>query len=361
MAMERIAPTRFAEPWDNVGLLVGDPARPVTRALLTIDYTPAVAAEAMAAGVDVVIAYHPPLFQPIKRITADSSAKLIYDAIARGVAIYSPHTAIDVAEGGTNDMLADALGLPADRRKPLRIIQSKANQLKLVTFVPDSAVDKVSSALFGAGAGRIGDYSHCSFLSPGSGTFFGEEGTHPTVGEPGELRVTAETRLETVLPIAKLDEVLWALKATHPYEEPAFDLVQLAAPPEKTGQGRIGDLVEPTPRVVLVERIKEHLGISHVLIAGQEYGNVTRVACCAGSCGDLLDDAIAQKAELFLTGEIKHHEALKAAAAGMTVVCTLHSNSERAVLRRVQAKLFELLPALPVLVSKHDRDPFVVR
>lgn len=360
-AMEQIAPTRFAEQWDNVGLLAGDPQRAASKAILTIDYTDDVAAEGKAAGVDVIIAYHPPLFRPIKRVTADSSAALIYDALARGVAIYSPHTAIDVAPGGTNDLLADALGLTEDRRKPLRMVEPKENQYKLVTFVPDSAVDKVSSALFGAGAGRIGNYSHCSFLSPGTGTFYGEAGTNPTVGEPGELQTAGETRLETVLPIAKLDEALWALRATHPYEQPAFDLVKLAAPPEKTGQGRIGDLLEPAPRVVLVERIKEYLGISHLLIAGEEYGNVTRVACCAGSCGDLLDDAIAQKAQLFLTGEVKHHDALKAVAAGMTVVCTLHSNSERAVLHRLRSRLSELLPKLETIVSERDRDPFVVR
>src|SRR5690349_11867627 len=116
-AMERIAPTRYAEPWDNVGLLVGDASRKAAKAMLTIDYTPEVAAEAKAAGADVVIAYHPPLFQPTKRLTADSSSSLIFDAIARGVAIYSPHTALDVADGGTNDLLADVLGLAADRRK----------------------------------------------------------------------------------------------------------------------------------------------------------------------------------------------------------------------------------------------------
>jgi dinuclear metal center YbgI/SA1388 family protein len=360
-AMDEIAPTRLAEAWDNVGLLVGDPAQQVGRAMLTIDYTSDVATEAQAAGVDLVIAYHPPLFHPLKRLTADSSARLIYDAARRGVAIYSPHTAIDVADGGTNDMLADAMGVPADAREALRVVQPQATQLKLVTFVPPEALDRVADALFAAGAGRIGDYSRCSFRSPGTGTFFGEAGTNPTVGQAGTLETAEEIRIETVLPVKCVGEALAALRKSHPYEEPAFDLVQLASPPEKTGQGRVGELGKPTPRAELVERIKRELSLERLLVAGPESGDITRVACCAGSCGDLLDDAIARGAQLYLTGEIKHHEALKAAAAGMTVVCTLHSNSERAVLNRLRAKLVQRLPELMIEISQRDRDPFVIR
>src|SRR5205085_8852595 len=132
-ALNDIAATRNAESWDNVGLLVGDPAQGVSKVMLTIDYTDAVAAEAESAGCDAVVAYHPPIFEPLKRLTAPS---VVFDAIRRGVAIYSPHTALDVVEGGTNDMLADVLGLPPER-SPLRLTQTKASQLKLVTFVPE--------------------------------------------------------------------------------------------------------------------------------------------------------------------------------------------------------------------------------
>src|SRR3954470_14818308 len=157
-AMEQIAPTRYAEVWDNVGLLVGDAKQDVKVAMLTIDYTPEVACEAAGAQCDAIIAYHPPIFDPIKRVTAPGA---VFDAIRRGVAIYSPHTALDVAEGGTNDMLADAIGIGAADRAPLRVIETKDSQHKLVTFVPAEALEKVSAALFAAGAGRIGEYSQC--------------------------------------------------------------------------------------------------------------------------------------------------------------------------------------------------------
>mgnify|MGYP000523302432 CR=1 FL=1 len=353
--LEEIAPTRNAEPWDNVGLLVGDPRAEIHRVLFTIDYTPEVAEEGKRAGCDLVVSYHPPLFQPIKRITAPG---LLYDAIQRGVALYSPHTALDVAEGGTNDMLADVLGLKA--RAPLRVAQAKATQYKLVVFVPEEAIDRISVALFEAGAGRIGRYSACSFRSPGTGTFFGEAGAQPTVGQGGRLEFVPELRLETVLPIQRVEAVIQALRAVHPYEEPAFDLVPLAAPPESRGMGRMGEL-EPTSRAELLDRIKAGLELSKLLVAGPLEGQVTRVAACAGSCGDLLEDAIAQRIDLYLTGEMRHHDALKAARAGMTVVCALHSNSERAVLKRVRQRLLERAPALPVHLSQADRDPFSIR
>jgi dinuclear metal center YbgI/SA1388 family protein len=354
--MEGIAPTRHAEPWDNVGLLAGDAGQQVSKALLTIDYTADVAAEGREENCDLVIAYHPPIFEAIKRVTGGS---VIYDAIQRGVAIYSPHTALDVADGGTNDMLADALGLVD--RQPLRLSEAKATQYKLVVFVPENAADRVAEAAFGAGAGRIGNYTSCSFRTPGMGTFYGEEGANPAVGEARTLERVEEVRIETVLPIDRLGPCVRAMRQAHPYEEPAFDLVQLAAAPEGKGQGRIGALAEGTTREGLIERVKRELGVSQVLVAGRVSGVVTRAACCAGACGDLLKDAMAQKAQFYLTGEMRHHDALRAAQGRMTVVCTLHSNSERAVLRRLAERLGKALPGLAMHVSRRDADPFLIR
>ena len=355
-AMEQIAPTRYAESWDNVGLLVGDPEQAIRRAMLTIDYTADVADEAREAKCDAIIAYHPPIFDALKRVTGGS---LIFDAIRRGLAIYSPHTALDVAEGGTNDMLADALMLVD--RKPLKLSETKATQYKLVTFVPADALGKVSDALFKAGAGRIGKYSSCSFRSLGTGTFFGEEGANPTVGQSGKLEEAAEIRLEMVVPINRIDEIVRALKQSHPYEEPAFDLVQLAAPPEGKGLGRVGKLPGDATAEMLLNHVKRELEIDHLLVAGDVTRVVKRAAVCAGACGNLLNDAISQKCDLYLTGEMRHHDALKATKAGMVVACTLHSNSERAVLKRLRDALGQRLPGLECRLSLRDRDPFSVR
>jgi dinuclear metal center YbgI/SA1388 family protein len=353
-AMETIAPTRFAAAWDNVGLLVGDPQGPLHKVLLTIDCTLAVVGEARAGGFDAVVAYHPPIFDAQKRFVAGSAA---YEAARAGLAVFSPHTALDVAAGGTNDVLADLLGMT--ERTPLRAAAATARdaELKLVTFVPASHVEVVSQAVFSAGAGRIGDYSSCSFRMAGSGTFLGGEGTHPAVGQAGRLEEVEELRLETIVPAGRLEGVVHALRAAHPYEEPAFDLVPLASAPGARGFGCVG-AVGPATVGQLVDRVKSGLGVDRVLLAGGSDREITRAAVCAGSGGDLVSDAIAARATLLLTGEVRHHDALRATEAGMAVVCTRHSTSERAALVGLETRLRELLPGIDVRRSDEDRDPF---
>jgi dinuclear metal center YbgI/SA1388 family protein len=366
-ALDSIAPLAHAEEWDNVGLLAGDPASSLTRALLCIDCTRDVVLEAEKTRCEAIVAYHPPLFRPISRVTRGS---IVYDLVRRGLALYSPHTALDAADGGTNDVLADAIGM-TDERAPIRPTAPKATQHKLVTFVPPDALAKVSDALFEAGAGRIGDYRGCSFRAPGTGTFFGEAGTLPAVGSAEKNEVVEEVRLETVVPIDRVGEVVRALRASHPYEEPAFDLVALAPLPPLPfarvargaqggpGMGRIGTLAR-IERAALLARVKERLGVPHLLVAGPTAGTVTRGAVCAGAAGDLLDAAIRLGAEVIVAGEVRHHDALRAAEAGVTVVCALHSNSERITLEPLRLRLASALPALELATSRADRDPFAI-
>ncbi|HRK32209.1 MAG TPA: Nif3-like dinuclear metal center hexameric protein [Tepidisphaeraceae bacterium] len=360
--LEKIAPLRFAEDWDNVGLLVGDPSQRVHRAMLTIDYTQAVAEEARSQQCDMIIAYHPPLFNAVKRVTASGGTGLIHDAIRRGVAIYSPHTALDVAEGGTNDVLADGIALA--NRRPLKLRASTAAHHKLAVFVPRENVEQVAAAIFAAGAGAISgsNYSQCSFRSEGTGTFFGGEGATPAVGAKGQLERVAETRLETVVPISRTAEVVAAMRAAHPYEEVAYDLTLLAGDPTSVGIGRVGTIPGDATADMLVNMLKRATGIDHVLAAGDVTRLVKRAAVCAGACGgDLLSEAIAQGVDLYVTGEMRHHDALRAVQNNVTVICTLHSNSERAALVSLAARINAAHPEFPVVSSRQDRDPFSVR
>jgi dinuclear metal center YbgI/SA1388 family protein len=358
-AMERLAPSKLAEPWDNVGLIVGDPAQPVSHAMLCIDYTPLVAEEARQAKCDCVIAYHPPLFEPVKRVLAAGATSLVYDAVRRGVALYSPHTALDAADGGTNDVLADAIAL-ADRR-PLKLRDPRPTHYKLVMFVPHEAVDRVSAAVFDAGAGVIGDYRECSFRTAGQGTFFGSAGTQPTVGQAGRREQVDEMKIETLVPMAQAEAVVTAMRKAHPYEEPAFDLQALAPSPEVVGLGRVGKVAGDATIDMLLNMLRRALGVTRLLVAGEPGRVARRAAVCAGACGgDLLSEAIAEKVDLYVTGEMRHHDALRAVRENVTVVCTLHSNSERATLARVATRLTEALPTLRVTRSRQDRDPFEI-
>jgi dinuclear metal center YbgI/SA1388 family protein len=352
--MNEVAPLGAAEEWDNVGLLVGDASGSLSHLLLAIDMTREVVAEAQRKGCEAIVSYHPPIFGGLKRLVAPSPS---YEAARAGLAVYSPHTALDAAKGGTNDILADVLGMKD--RTPLRVAGAGAaeRKLKLVTFVPAENVAAVSQAVFAAGAGHIGNYSSCSFRAPGTGTFLGEEGANPVVGKAGRLEDAPELRLETIVPESVLPDVVRALRASHPYEEPAFDLVPLAAEPRGVGQGRVGT-VDAVSVGTVADRLKAALGVQHVMVVGALDRRVERVGLCVGSGGELLSDAIAAKADLFVTGELRHHDALRAQAAGIVVICTLHSTSERIALNALEKALATRLAGVTVSRSEADREPF---
>lgn len=357
-ALSRHFSPALAEPWDNVGLICGDRRQRIHRALLAIDLTPQVLSEAAALRCDLVMAYHPPIFKPISRVaTGEPAGELIYELVRRRIAVYSLHTILDVVEGGTSDVLADALGL-VDRR-PLQVRKPAPGRFKLVTFVPAADLDAVSQAVFGAGAGHIGDYSCCGYRLAGQGTFLGGESTSPTAGRKGTLEQVDEYRLETVVDAGSLAAVVAAMRRAHSYEEPALDIYPLVDPPAG-GIGRVGRLGEPAPVAAVIARIKDALGVKHVWAAGPRQGVVRSAACGPGSAGDLLEAAIAAGCDLYLTGELRHHAALAAERAGMTVVCVGHSNSERPAMKALCATLTKLLPGVSCRVSRKDADPFVV-
>lgn len=352
-AMESIAPLRFAESWDNVGLIAGDPAASISKVLLTIDYTDQVAQEAVQLGCEAVVTYHPPIFEGLKRVAAGN---VVFDAIRRGIALYSPHTALDVAPGGTNDVLADIVGMAPDRMA-LRPSAAKDTHVKLVTFIPEAAYIDVSNALFEAGAGRIGDYESCGFYSSGTGSFLGGEQSNPKIGTRGNFEQVPELRFETLVPLKAVPKVLAALHRSHPYEEPAVDLVRLMSNDVAQGLGRVGAISGVT-RAEICERLKVGLGVEHLLVAGKIDGRVQRVAVCAGSGGEFLGDAMSHKVDVYITGELRHHDALRARRSGMMIVCALHSNSERATLVHLKTRLEQALSGVQFHLATSDKDPF---
>ncbi len=367
-ACQTLAPHRLAEPWDQVGLHVGDPDQPVARALLCIDLTEAVLDEAIAHRTQLVVAYHPPIFTPLTRLTTqDPKQRIILRVARKGIAVYSPHTALDAAEGGVNDWLASGLGEgEVSTIKPAEVAGGKG--FKLVTFVPDEALDALRSALCDAGAGRIGAYAECSFSSEGQGTFRGDGTTSPVVGRAGRFERVAEQRLEVRVPSARLERVLAALRLAHPYEEPAFDIYPLQTPTDpRTGQGRVVDLAKPISLTTLVKRIKDHLGVKVLEVAKAGggtseagVGKIQRVGLCAGAGGSLLAEA--GPIDAFLTGEMRHHDVLDAVSRGVSVLLAGHTQTERPYLPTYRRRLAgQTGKAVTWRVSKADRPPSVQR
>jgi len=364
--IEKIVPLELAQDWDNVGLLIGDPEKKVKNILLTIDITKAVLAEAKRLKADLIVSYHPVIWDGLKKITADGASGIVYGLARCGVAVFSIHTALDAAIGGVNDGLAEIIGI--HDAKPIgdyvaRPERSRGDSpigenYKLVVFVPIKAVNKVSNAVFAAGTGAIGNYSHCGFGTEGAGSFLPLKAAKPAIGKKGKLEKVPEIRFETIVPSEKLDYAIAAMKNAHPYETPAFDVFKLYNPQTKFGLGRIGKLAKPMRTEQIIRRIKKYTGAKAIGIVGNEKRLVKTAAVCAGSCGKLINLVIAAKPDLYLTGELKHHQALAGKEAGLTCICLSHSVSERFILKKIAKQLQKKLKQVTIKISKKDADPF---
>ncbi len=356
--IEKIVPLKLAQDWDNVGLLIGDPQRNVKNILLTIDITGDVVTEAKRLKTDLIVSYHPVIWDGLKKITADGQAGVVYDLIRAGIAVFSIHTALDSAVGGVNDGLAEIVGIRDGKPIGDYVDSPAGDNYKLVVFIPIESAAKVSNAVFAAGAGVIGNYSKCGFGAEGTGSFLPLKGAEPAIGKKGRIETVPEIRFETIVPAEKLDNVISAMKKAHPYETPAFDCFKLYGTQREFGLGRIGKLARPMRIEQIIKRIKKYTGASAFGIVGDEKRLVKTAAVCAGSCGKIINSVIAAKCDLYLTGELKHHQALAAQEAGLTCICLSHTVSERFILSKLAKQLQKQIKQVTSRISKKDADPF---
>lgn len=360
--LERIAPSDGAEPWDNTGLIVGAATWPASRVLLTIDLTQPVLAEAIEQGVDAVIAYHPPVFREMRTVTdATPAGAVALAAAGRRIAIISPHTRLDTVQGGINDWLAAAVGAGDVRALVPHPDLPQSEAFKLITFVPEDAAERLRDALAAVGAGRIGAYRRCAFFTRGFGTFEGDAGTNPAVGAAGRLERVDELRLEMVCAAESLPLAIVTLRQVHPYEEPAFEIHRLEPRPRRgAGGGRRVVLDQPVAMTEIVTRVRAHLGVPHLHVGRARCaseGIVRTIGLSAGAGGALLDSALRQGCDLFITGELRHHDVLAALERGCSVLLAGHSNTERGFLPHLRDALQPHCPDACLLISGRDADP----
>ena len=352
-ALERFAPLPLQDGFDNAGLQIGLTEAEATGALLCLDVTEAVLDEAIALGYNLIIAHHPLLFRGYKSITGkDYVERCVLKAIKNDIVIYAAHTNLDNAQGGVNFKIAEKIGL-----KNVRVLEPKENALlKLVTYVPLRQADRVRQALFGAGCGCIGRYDSCSYNMEGEGTFRAGEGTRPYCGNVGELHTEREVRIETILPAYRKSEVTRALLAAHPYEEPAFDFYALQNTWSQVGSGVIGELVEPETELEFLKRIKKLFEVGclrHNKLTGRE---IQSVALCGGAGSFLMSSAIRQRADVFLTGEMKYHEYF--GHEGEILLAEIgHYESEQYTKEIFYTLIRELFPGLDVQLTKVNTNP----
>ncbi|ULN68143.1 Nif3-like dinuclear metal center hexameric protein [Mycolicibacterium smegmatis] len=359
--LEAAYPPQLAQDWDSVGLVCGDPDEPVESVTIAVDATADVIAEVPDRG--LLLAHHPLLLRGVDTVAA-STAKgaLIHRLIRTGRALFTAHTNADSANPGVSDALAETLGLRVE--DVLSPVAAGPNLDKWVVFVPAADADALREALFAAGAGRIGDYSHCSWSVAGTGQFLPHDGASPAIGEVGTVEQVSEDRVEVIAPARLRAKVLAAMRAAHPYEEPAFDILPLAPIPGDVGIGRIASLPEPEPLSAFVRRVRAALPPTSwgVRASGDPDAVVSRVAVCGGAGDSLLGAVTAAGVLAYVTADLRHHPADEhRRASDVALVDVAHWASEFpwcAQAAGVLRKHFS--DALPVRVCEVRTDPWNV-
>ncbi|MFN3530676.1 MAG: Nif3-like dinuclear metal center hexameric protein [Bacteroidia bacterium] len=350
--LEHWAPPELQESYDNSGLLVGDARMPVSGILVSLDLTEAVIDEAMARGCNLIVSHHPIIFGKLKRLVGtDYVQRAVMKAIKNDVALYALHTNLDNIRQGVSAHMAEALGL-----QNCSVLAPKHDLLaKLVTFVPEASASGVRQALFEAGAGWLGNYSHASFNSQGTGTFRPEEGSNPYSGVPGKIQYEPEIKVEVLFERWKQQRIVHALKQAHPYEEVAYDLLPLGNASAEYGSGIVGDLLKPMAELELLQHIKKCFGgmIRYTALLGKP---ITRVALCGGSGSFLLPNALQAGAQLLLTADFKYHQFFD--ADNRIVIADIgHYESEQFTKDLIANYLSKKITTFAVLISETTTNP----
>lgn len=347
------APPPYAESYDNVGLLVGEPEAEVNGVLISLDCTEAVVEEAIEKGCNLIISHHPVIFKGLKKLTGKNFVeRTVMAAIRGGISLYAIHTNLDSVQTGVNHKIASILSL-----ENTSILRPKRGILKKLTvFVPTKHADSLRDALFSAGAGLIGNYSGCSFNLEGKGTFLPEEGANPTVGAVGKPQFEDETRIEIMFSEYLEDRIVKSMKENHPYEEVAYYLHALENENQYVGSGIVGNLKSPMKPADFLVYLKNVMGLSvirHTLLLSSD---IQRVAVCGGSGSFLLQDAKRSGAQVFITADFKYHEFFD--AENEIVIADIgHYESERFTIELIADHLREKFTTFAIRLTEVNTNP----
>ncbi|RAV30537.1 Nif3-like dinuclear metal center hexameric protein [Sinomicrobium soli] len=345
--LEEDYPRAYAEDFDNTGLLVGDPDAEVSGILVTHDTLEEVVDEAVQKQCNLIVSFHPIIFSGLKKLNGSSYVeRTVIRAVKNDVAIYAIHTALDNSFYGLNAAFCDVLGL-TDRHI---LVPQKGTVKKLLTFVPEKDADRLRNALFAAGAGTIGNYSHCSFNTAGTGTFRGEEHSNPVIGQKGEVHFENEVQIGVTFPRHLEQQILNALYGHHPYEEVAYEITTLENNNQHIGMGMAGMLPEALPATEFLEKLKNDLELPVIRYSGPAEKQIKKVALLGGSGAFAIPHARRSGADIFITGDVRYHEFYQ--AEGQMIIADIgHYESEQftknLLFEHLTKKIHNFAPALP--------------
>nr|WP_294873078.1 Nif3-like dinuclear metal center hexameric protein [uncultured Pedobacter sp.] len=351
--LEEFAPLNYQEDYDNSGLLVGNADQDIHGALVALDCTEAIVDEAIAQNCNLIITHHPIVFKGLKKLTGKNYVeRVVLKAIRHNIALYAIHTNLDHVKYGVNGVISQRLGL-----KNIKILSPKTSLLKkLVTFCPTAQAAQVRSALFEAGAGRIGNYSECSFNAEGTGTFKAGVNTDPFVGEKGEQHHEPEVRIETVFLAQDERKVLLALFENHPYEEVAYDIYPLENRLDTVGAGMVGWLEHEMDGKDFLHLVKDRMDAEVIRHTKLLPKRIKKVAVCGGSGSFLLKDAIAAGADAFVTADFKYHEFFDADEK-LVIADIGHFESEQFTSNLLIDIIQEKFPNFAIRLTEHNTNP----
>ncbi|MCK5860921.1 MAG: Nif3-like dinuclear metal center hexameric protein, partial [Candidatus Hydrogenedentes bacterium] len=343
--METWAPPAWAYPWDRIGLHTGCPAEKVKSVMVCLTVTPSVVAAAIRNNISMIVSHHPLIWNPLKTLRSDNpNTQVCIDLCRANIACFIAHTNLDVAPNGVNAALAAKLQLQETR---VLFKEEHLKQTKLITFVPEAQCKSLLTALAEAGAGIIGNYSHCSFHTPGTGTFLPNPKTTPCSGQKNIINEKKEIRLEMRVDNAQLSAVLTVLHTVHPYEEPAFELITLENENKNIGLGLTG-LLDSTMRASdFVGYVRRQLSIPHAILYGTRSKKINRVAVLGGSGGDYVDQ-IPANIDAYITGDIGYHQVETARLSGLTCIDATHYGTELPIVDTIAKKLRKNFPAIRI-------------
>ncbi|WP_333810434.1 Nif3-like dinuclear metal center hexameric protein [Flavobacterium sp.] len=351
--LEEMAPLGYAEDFDNVGLLVGNPNQEISGVLVCHDALESVIDEAISKNCNLVVCFHPILFSGIKKITGKNYVeRAILKAIKNDIAIYAVHTALDNHQKGVNKIFCDALGL-----KNSKVLIPKENYIqKLVTYTIPENVEKLRNALFDAGAGTIGNYEDCSFNSKGIGTYMGNENSNPEIGERFEFVENEEIKIEMTFEKHLQGKILKALFKNHVYEEVAYEIYQLENQHQNIGLGRVGEFEHPLSETEFLKLVKDKLqcgGIRHSAFTGKL---IKKVAVLGGSGSFAIKNAITSGADAYLTADLKYHQFYE--AENQLLLADIgHFESERFTKNYIVDFLKEKITNFAIILSEENTNP----
>jgi len=350
---DKIAPFFLQESFDNSGIQFADLDAPVTKILLSLDVTQGVLNESIENKANLIIVHHPLLFSPLKQITKQKNP-LLYQVVTGQINLLAMHTNYDLAEGGLNDYVANLLGI-----KKISPLQSSSEKIfKFAVYVPVQHADKVSQAIFEAGAGKIGKYTETSFNVAGQGTFRPMEGTNPFIGKIGEKETVQEIKIETVVAERDLDSVIQVMKDNHPYEEPAYDVYELKTKPSY-GIGIFGEIDKEAEISKFSLEVKNRLKARYIRLIKSNNRKIKKVALCTGAGGSLLEQVSHKDADLYLTGDISYHTALRAKELGLNVLDIEHFDTEKFFIESLYEQLIKFgIPKDILIKSKKMESPY---